>query len=355
MIKFCFRYIYLVFYYSVIMACTDADINDTVFTSGKADSVVTTVKTAICENKPFEYLIPVNGIVIAANKQEFFAVKEGVVKFCNAANGKWISAGEVIAIFDTETSLMKLKRAELQRYNAEKEYESQLLGYNSLLEERTDKVSESIKKKLRINSGLAITEQEIEEIMYDIGRATIVAPFDGVCVDVKCRAGQLVKAGDALLTLISGHDLFLEVRVLETDIALIKIGFKAQVRPISGGEKVFQATVAEINPHVDENGMVLVKLKLQVDTSGTLFSGMHCVINIRIPFKKSLVVPKEAVVIRNGKPVVFVMEAGKAKWNYVVVGRENGREIEVKEGLSPNQRVIISNNLQLAHDATVKE
>jgi hypothetical protein len=81
---------------------------------------------------------------------------------------------------------------------------------------------------------------------------------------------------------------------------------------------------------------------------------MSVQITFIIPYNKNIIVPKEAVVIRSGKHVVFTAERGLAKWNYVTVGRENGKEIEIIEGLKENQAVIITNNLQLAHDAPVK-
>ena len=82
---------------------------------------------------------------------------------------------------------------------------------------------------------------------------------------------------------------------------------------------------------------------------------MNCSATITVPLQKCIVVPKQAVVMRSGKAVVFSLENDKAKWNYVTVGRDNGKEVEITEGLEPGMKVIVSNNLQLAHDAPVQE
>lgn len=82
---------------------------------------------------------------------------------------------------------------------------------------------------------------------------------------------------------------------------------------------------------------------------------MNASATILVPNEKSVIVPKSAVVIRNGKAVIFTYEAGLAKWNYVVVGRDNGKEVEILDGLVEGMKVIINNNLQLAHDSPVKE
>src|SRR5690606_4084492 len=86
-----------------------------------------------------------------------------------------------------------------------------------------------------------------------------------------------------------------------------------------------------------------------------LFPGMNCTAEIKILLTETLVVPKEALVIRNGKNVVFTLENGKARWNYVVAGRQNGEEVEILEGLSNGQKAITTNNLQLAHETPVNE
>lgn len=97
----------------------------------------------------------------------------------------------------------------------------------------------------------------------------------------------------------------------------------------------------------------LVKVVLQLEGTSKAFPGMHVNVRMRLPFKSNIIVLKEAIVIRSGKQVVFTAVNGKAYWNYVKTGRENGKEIEVLEGLKTGDNVIISNNLQLAHDAPV--
>ena len=82
--------------------------------------------------------------------------------------------------------------------------------------------------------------------------------------------------------------------------------------------------------------------------------------NVRVSVRKSLgqqlVVPKSAVVLRSGKQVVFTLsdDGGKALWNYVHTGLENMGNYSITDGLEPGAKVIISNNINLAHEAPVK-
>ena len=87
--------------------------------------------------------------------------------------------------------------------------------------------------------------------------------------------------------------------------------------------------------------------------------------NVRVSVKRSLgqqlVIPKTAVVLRSGKQVVFTLQEGKAMWNYVHTGLENATEYVVsdksqkgiEEGLSEGDTVIVTGNLNLAHEAEV--
>jgi hypothetical protein len=104
---------------------------------------------------------------------------------------------------------------------------------------------------------------------------------------------------------------------------------------------------------VDENGLVTVKA-LVPNTRNALFEGMNVRVIIRKVVPGQLVVPKQAVVQRQGREVVFVLEDGLAKWNYVKTGRENSTSYTITEGLQAGMKVIISGNLNLAHDAEVE-
>ena len=130
------------------------------------------------------------------------------------------------------------------------------------------------------------------------------------------------------------------------------------VLPYAGGSS-FEGSVSEINPLVDANGMV--KVKADVNGEGKLFSGMNVRVSVRRNLGEQLVIPKTAVVLRSGKQVVFTLKEGKAMWNYVNTGLENATEYivsdksrkGVEDGLLEGDTVIVTGNLNLAHEAEV--
>ena len=107
---------------------------------------------------------------------------------------------------------------------------------------------------------------------------------------------------------------------------------------------------------VGENGLVQVKAiahPQQAKILEKLFDGMNVKIIIENQIPNQLIIPKQAVVLRSNKQVVFTYESGLAKWNYVKTAYENSTAYAIKEGLKENDTIIVQGNLNLAHDARV--
>lgn len=71
-----------------------------------------------------------------------------------------------------------------------------------------------------------------------------------------------------------------------------------------------------------------------------------------------LMVPRNAVLIRDDRPLVFKVVGDQAHWLYVTTGLENDSWMEIKEvhsggSLSPGDQVVVSDHLTLAHEAKI--
>jgi hypothetical protein len=121
---------------SIIASCNTAtgakeDLSET--TTQPAPESITQVVTAIAKNKTFDYLIQCNGKIKSMREQLITTETGGRLQVCKAHTGAFFSADELIAELDATSVLHKLERARFARFNSEKEYESQLLGYETLL------------------------------------------------------------------------------------------------------------------------------------------------------------------------------------------------------------------------------
>lgn len=334
-----------------VWACSsDAKVSDEKVNNpniGKTEA--TEVKVVTADKKDFQYLIQTNGLIEAREDAKIQFQTNGLLKEVFVTNGQEVEHGQVLAKLDNAQELLAIKQAETQLEKAKIEYRSLLLSFN--LENKSQEVRQQIEITQRHGSGLSAAEIALDEARLALSYTKLKAPISGKVSGLELKAGNMISGTVAFCRLYSDHDLLVKVKVLETDIGRLRLGLKAEVYPLSKDRGFYNAQLEEIDPQVDENGMLSVRLKLE-QTNG-LLPGMNAKVIIRIPYNRNVIVPKEAIVIRSGRNVVFTFEEGLAKWNYVETGMENGKEVEVLEGLASSSQVIVSNNLQLAHDSPV--
>ena len=299
--------------------------------------------------RPFEYLINTNGKVEASKEVIVQFAVSGIVSQVIVKNGQFVSKGELIGTIENRKYKLDADKAEVQLKEKKVSYDDQITGFRGQDAEKIRVIRENI----RYSSGLAAAEVSFEQAKLDYVSTFLKSPIKGVVSDLIIKEGNPAKAGEALCFIHDPASLTISCEVLEADAFNISKDHTVTIQPLFENRKVFQGNVISINPRVDmKTG--LVRIQLSVKNPEQLVPGMNVSVVIKVPYEKNLIVPKEAIVVRSGKQIIFTAENGLAKWNYVVTGRENGKEIEVTEGLKEGQRVIITNNLQLAHDAPVK-
>lgn len=316
---------------------------------GIATTETIQVKTAIAEEKVFEYFIETKGKVTAKKQVELIFETQGRIEKIHKQNGVYVKKGEVIAELDKTKLKLALEKAKLELQVKQGDYQLKVEEY-AFYNGDTSSLNEQQRLNMLASSGLGIARLNYDEAKYQFENAVLKAPFSGRIANLFINEGSLTN-NKVFCTLFTSNELSIQAEVLESDIPLLKIGQKATVRFI-GNEQVYEAKLQQINPLVEENGQVRIVLILLKPSH--IILGMNASVTLHIQNKKTIVVPKEALVIRSGRNVVFTYEEGKAKWNYVEVGKENGKEIEIVEGLGNNEQVIISNNLQLEHDTEVQ-
>ena len=144
-----------------------------------------------------------------------------------------------------------------------------------------------------------------------------------------------------------------EFPVTESEYLLLNNGMPVTILPFVNENIIITGAISQINPIVDENGMVKVRASF-INNAG-LIDGMNVKVLVRKPSSDRIVVPKEALVRRQGRDVIFVRQDSLAIWKYVTIEAENSTSLAIKEGIEPGDLVIVSGNINLAHETVVKE
>ena len=265
-------------------------------------------------------------------------------------NGDRVTKGQKLGELAPFRLKNKTTQAREALDRAKLELQDVLIGQGYAIEDSA-KVPAATMQLVRTKSGYEQALAQYELAQYEEQHATLTAPFDGIVANLFAKQFNTASTSDVFCTIIDPLSLEASFTVLENELPLIKTGDKVEVNPFAMPEVKTEGRISEINPLVDENGMV--RVKATVSNSGKLFEGMNVRVSIQRSLGKQLVIPKEALVLRSGRQVVFTLVDGKAFWNYVQTGLENAGHYTITENLKEGDTVITSGNINLAHDAPV--
>jgi len=266
-------------------------------------------------------------------------------------NGDRVGKGQKLAELATFRLNNKSIRAKDALEKARLELQDILIGQGYMLKDSA-KVPVETMRLVRIKSGYDDALAQYELAIYEERNAILIAPFDGVVANLSAKQHNTASTTDIFCTIIDQGTMEAVFTVLENELPLLKTGDRVAVTPFAANDTKVEGHITEINPLVDANGMVQVKAA--VASNSKLFEGMNVRVSVQRSLGKQLIVPKEAVVLRSGKQVVFTLVNEKAYWNYVHTGLENAGSYTIIEGLKEGDRVITSGNINLAHEAPVK-
>jgi RND family efflux transporter MFP subunit len=208
-------------------------------------------------------------------------------------------------------------------------------------------------------SGVSEARASLERARINLEQSEIRAPFAGTITGLTLSPGEHLTANQTICTLVDDVNLEAEVGVLEADLAFVTKG-KAALIEVPALDQTYPVTVDVVSPRFDrETRTCEVLLRLR-NEDGRLRPGMFVRAQIAgRTFEDRLLVPREAILTRDGRPLLFKVEGDRAKWLYVKLGENNDYLVEIERvlqggSLEPDDRVVVSDHLTLAHDAKIK-
>jgi len=318
----------------------------------QADDQPTEVEVMEVGEALFRQELIANGRLSAIQKADLRFRVDGTIERLHVTEGDRVQAGQLLATLNDETQQQALRHAMLRQQKAVMDYEDQLLrlGYRAA---DTAALDEEVKQIARLRSGLSDAMLEWHKAEKDVHHTKLYAPFAGKIANLKAKVYNTTAGLEYVCSLIDDRELHVEFAVLEQELDFIKHAKSVRVTAFSEQDRAYEGKVASINPQVDKSGMVMVKAVIN-NKDGGLIDGMGVSVVVSRDFGNQLTVPKEAVLDRQGRKVVFtVTDHGTAYWNYVEISHENSTHYAIKKGLELGDQVIYSGNFNLAHDKPV--
>lgn len=318
---------------------------------GLAETYVDTMRLSV---SPFRKEVVCNGRLSAREKSDLRFSADGITLRLHVREGEHVAKGQLIATLDKEQCSHEVEKAEHDLYRAEVELADKLigLGYDADMKN----VPPELLKRAEVTSGYYGAKYHLEEAKRALEQCDLRAPFAGRVANLDAKTFQ---KSDKVCTLIDDSAFDVEFKVLEAELGSVRKGREILVSPFVAQDKTFSGVVTGINPQVDEKGLVKVSARMS-GRDPQLIDGMNVRVTVEENVGRMFVVPKDAVVERDGYHVIFRYRDGKAVWTYVDVLHSNINSFAItgcarkETTIAEGDIVITSGNLNLADGTEVK-
>jgi RND family efflux transporter MFP subunit len=187
----------------------------------------------------------------------------------------------------------------------------------------------------------------------------VIAPFDGVITRRNVDVGALVQAdatsGTFMFTIMQSNVIRTQVNVPQDQAFGLAPGVDAVMHMPEIPDRTFPGTVTRIAEALEPGTRTLLTEVDIPNPDGVLSPGTYCTIELHIPRKTpSLLVPADAVIFNSNGSQVAVVENGVAHIRKISIARDLGAQVEVREGVKPDDQVILNPPINLVEGGRVQ-
>ncbi|MBN1299717.1 MAG: efflux RND transporter periplasmic adaptor subunit [Melioribacteraceae bacterium] len=359
---------------------------------GTLDEIIFDVRTSNVLKGELIKTTNANGIIRANRELDIVANIPGYISNIHIYEGKYVAKGLILVQLDDKEYQIALKEAEDQLIEARVEYgfltkdtgvDTMNIDNAVVIEKQISQLDQQFNKGMlseeeyltrrdELELKLIFTGAKREELILNksgfsravnakerselnLAYTKIKAPFPGVIGDFDLVVGQRVNSGEKLFKLIDVSGFKIDVGVLESEIVYISKGNRVEIKVNALADQTFEGKVVFVSPYIDTETKTC-KVSIEIaNPDNQLKSGMFATVKIETAsLKDRILVPKDALLVRDRRNLVFTVEDSLAKWKYVDIGEKNDEYIEILKGVTPGEEVIVEGHYTLAHDARIR-
>jgi HlyD family secretion protein len=178
-----------------------------------------------------------------------------------------------------------------------------------------------------------------DEVARQVGRLSIVAPFDGLIGSISVQDRDAVNANQAVLTVVNLDAYEIEFSLPENEAA--EAGPGTPVRVLYEGRE-YDGKVTAISPSVRDS-LVQGRAAFAGATPSTLRQNQR--VSLRLLFEtkaRTLTLPRGAFLQSGGGRMAYVVRDGVATRTAITTGARSLSHVEIVDGLKAGDDVIVS-------------
>lgn len=271
----------------------------------------------------------------------------GLCRKIYAEEGDVVQHGDLLAKLDEREIRLAYEQSVARLRKSERDYErSRELHAEGL-------ISQQMFQDVGLQLDLARADHELSKKRLD--DTSITAPIGGVITRRNVKLGDLVGTTSSLFEIVDPSHLETQVHVPEQDYLKVQKGQEAILRVDAYPDRSFKGMVERVSPVIDsQSGTAEVTIAAE-NSEGLMRPGMFVRVEIITDVHRdALIILKEAILMQGDKKTVYVVRGDAAKEVAIRTGFQEADRVEVLEGLSPDDRVVVRGHLGLQGDTKVR-
>ncbi len=276
------------------------------------------------------------------------AEADGIVEEFLFAEGSAVRKGETLFVLRNQEQKARLRAREAELALEQDEYQrtANLAGKSIASDAQLN----------RAEAELEIARANVELARVELERTYVRAPFGGLTGDGLVWICDRITETTPLVRLDDVDRLQLFFSIPESAIGLAELGARVEIRVAAYPSEAFEGDVFFVSPSVDrDTRRLLVKAWIPNDAF-RLRPGMFADVEIDVGEREdALMVPESAIVYdRVGSFVWRVAQGEVAERVPVDLGVRQAGRVEITQGLSPGDRVVVAGTHKVTVGATLK-
>ena len=314
------------------------------------------VTTAVARKETWESLLTAVGSLEAVQGVIVTAELSGKVERIGFEPGTKVKTGELLVQQDISAENAQLRAAEANLTLAKIDLERR----SKLLTQKTISRSEYDNAEAVFKEAAA----QADTIRAAVKKKTIRAPFDGRLGIRLVNMGQVLKEGDAIVSLQLIDPIFVNFSLPQQQLAQVTSGLTVQVTTDALPGQVVDGKITAINPQVDTATRNIQMQATVANPEERLRPGMFVNVAVVLPARKDvLAIPATAVLYAPYSDSVFVVEEKKEEKNgqpgqvvrqkFVRLGEKKGDYVAIVSGLEEGDTVVSTGVFKLRNGQSV--
>jgi membrane fusion protein (multidrug efflux system) len=320
----------------------------------KQKEVIVNVRVWTAEKRSLQPFVESVGTLKAYEEVIVSSELDGILKSIRVEEGSPVTEGQLIAEIkdtdyrlDRERAAAALKQAEASLAYAKQEYQRKEALYLKDLVAKQQ--FDDILARLILAQGDVDRAKVGLDLAHEkLAKGNIYAPMAGTVKEKRVTAGEYIRNGTFLVSIIRTDMLKLSFTVTEKDVGSLRVGQDVAFTVDAFPGREFRGRLKTIYPGLEEKTRSLQLEAVLTNSDRSLKPGLFARVTLYTgPARDTVVAPITALLYDNATTKLFVVEGDRAKERTVKIGRKYGEFIELTEGLKENEIVVTvgQNNL----------